>query len=50
MQRVIFHLEDRQVKGIDRIIAMSEYGTDRSKVLRTILDEHFRRNGVILDD
>lgn len=45
MEKLIFSLDDRHIETLETIIAQSKYGTDRSKVLRYILDDFFRREG-----
>lgn len=46
MQRLIFNLEDHHVAALDRLVNEAEFGTDRSKAIRAILDEFFERRAM----
>jgi len=50
MEKVLISFEEDHVRLLDKIVQEAKFGTDRSKVVRAILNDYFSSNGVRLND
>lgn len=47
MQRIIVNLEDDQLAGLDKFILERRFGTDRSKLLRELINDFLKEEGYV---
>lgn len=43
MEKILLRIENRQLDALDYLVGMSNPPTDRSKLIRFILDDYFMR-------